>query len=293
MKKFLEAFIGIFILLTIILFSMVACADKENITEEKAKEKMIVAVTIVPEKTFAEAVCKDLAQVIAIVPPGSNPENYEPKPVEIKNLEDASIYFPIGVPMENSKIMKSLNIKKVIHLDEKVRKKYPDRTFESGERDPHIWLSPKRAKIMVEEIALEMGKIDEKNKNVYTSNAEEYIRELEKLDKEMKEALAGVENRKIIVYHPAFGYIAEDYNLEMYSLEEEGKEANIGHLKEMINLAKKEEIKVVFYQEEIDSRQSAAFAEEIGGKTIKLEPLAENYIENLAKMASIMAEEME
>jgi len=99
----------------------------------------------------------------------------------------------------------------------------------------------------------------------------------------------GIQIKKFMVYHPAFGYIADDYGLTMYALEEEGKESTVKHLQEMVDLAKREKIKVIFYQEEIDSRQSEAFAEEIGGTTVKLAPLAANYIENLESMAEAIA----
>jgi zinc transport system substrate-binding protein len=79
----------------------------------------------------------------------------------------------------------------------------------------------------------------------------------------------------------------------MYSLEEEGKEATPRHLADMIDLAKSENIKAIFYQEEIDSSQSKAFAEEIGGRTIQLSPLAADYLENLKAMAQLMAEVMQ
>ena len=76
----------------------------------------------------------------------------------------------------------------------------------------------------------------------------------------------------------------------MLALEEEGKEATPQHLQEMIDLAKKEDIKVIFYQEETDSKQAKAYAEEIGGKTAQLAPLAADYIENLEKMAQTIKE---
>ena len=79
----------------------------------------------------------------------------------------------------------------------------------------------------------------------------------------------------------------------MFSLEEEGKEATPKHLAEMIDLAKREDIRAIFYQEEIDASQARAFAEEIGGKTIQLSPLAADYIDNLRAMAGLMAEVMQ
>lgn len=287
---------GTCLILVLSLFLLSGCAndDKQNDSkEEKGNSKPIIAVTIVPEKTFVEAVCGDLAEVITMVPPGSSPENYEPTPQEIEKFSKASVYFTIGVPTEEANILPNAGDVKIIALQDKAAKVYPDRTFESGERDPHIWLSPKRAKVMVAAIAEEMGNFDKANKETYKQNADRYIEQLDKLDKDIAASLEGVKNRKFIVYHPAFGYIAEDYNLQMYALEEEGKESTIQHLKEMIDLANKENIKVIFYQEEIDSSQSEAFAEEIGGKTMQLEPLAADYIDNLKKMAQTMAEVMQ
>ena len=137
-----------------------------------------------------------------------------------------------------------------------------------------------------------MIKLDPDNKSDYEKNAEDYINKLKGVDEEIKDALEGVSNRKFIVFHPAFGYLADDYDLEMYPLEEEGKEATPKHLQEMIDLAKNEEIKVIFYQDEIDSSQSKAFAEEIGGETIGLSPLSPDYIDNMKEMARVMAGNM-
>ena len=92
-----------------------------------------------------------------------------------------------------------------------------------------------------------------------------------------------------IAYHPAFGYFADDYGLHMIALEEEGKEAAPQTFKEIVDLAKENDIKVIFYQAEVDSRQSEAFAEEIGGRTEQIAPLAPDYIENLEKMADTFA----
>lgn len=290
MKKFLSATLSL--VMVFCFFIVTGCSSNKQ-EVQKTGEKPIVAVTIVPEKTFVEAVCKDLVQVITMVPPGNSPGNYEPTPKEKEMFSKAAIYFSIGVPTEKANILPSAGDIKVVSLQDKITSTYPDRKFASGTRDPHIWLSPKRAKVMVETIAQEMGEIDKVNKDTYTKNAQEYIKQLDEVDKQIKSALSGVQSKKFIVYHPAFGYLADDYGLQMYALEKDGKEATPQHLQEMIELAKKENIKVIFYQAEIDSKQSKAFAEEIGGKSIKLEPLDGNYIENLKKMAKTMAEVMQ
>lgn len=264
-----------------------------NLSANTLAERPIIAVTIVPEQTFVKAVCGDLAEVITMVPPGNSPENYEPTPSQMEKFSDASIYFSIGVPTEEANILPNVGSLKVVSLQDKVSEVYEDRTFESGERDPHIWLSLKRVKIIIETIASEMSKLDPSNEVIYYENAEAYIRQLDEIDNQIKKALEGVQNKSIIVYHPSVGYFADDYGLEMFALEENGKEATAQHLQDMIDLAKRKNIKVVFYQDEIDSSQSESFAEEIGGETMKISPLAADYIGNLKGMAKLMAEVMQ
>lgn len=288
MKKYLSLLIAAGLLLSTL--TLTSCQKKE---EKSENEKPIIAVSIVPEATFAQAVCGELAEVITMIPPGSSPESYEPTPVEMEKFSKSNLYFTIGVPTEEANILPNAGNVPIVKLQEKVSEVYPDRTFESGERDPHIWLSPKRAKVMVQAIADEMIKIDAKNKDAYQKNADNYISQLDDLDKEISSSLEGVKNKSFIVYHPAFGYLADDYGLTMLALEEEGKESTPQHLQEMIDYAKEKNIKVLFYQEEIDSSQSEAFAEELGGKTIQLSPLSADYINNYKKMAQTMTEAMQ
>jgi zinc transport system substrate-binding protein len=280
------------VVILVILFGILFIAGCSSQNQQVQKtQKNIVAVTIAPQRTFAQEVCKDLADVIVIVPAGSSPATYEPTPMQMEELNSASVYFTIGVPAEKANILTKTNEKtKIVKLEDEVAKLYPDRIFEEGQRDPHIWLSPKRAKVMVETMAKEMSNIDPVNKEKYESNAKSYIEKLDQLDNEVKTLLQGVENKKFIVFHPAFGYFADDYGLQMFALEKEGKEATPEHLKDMIDLAKSENIKAIFYQEEIDSKQSKAFAEQLGGKAVQLSPLSENYIDNLKQIASLIKE---
>jgi zinc transport system substrate-binding protein len=134
---------------------------------------------------------------------------------------------------------------------------------------------------MVEIIAETMASLDAENAQTYQENAEVFLKELDRVDAEIKEAFSGILNPKFIVFHPSYGYFADDYGLEMIALEQDGKEATPQHLQDMIDLAKAENIKVIFSQAEIDSKQPDAFAEEIGGEKVMLEPLSDDYIANL------------
>lgn len=254
--------------------------------------RLTVAVSVVPQKAFVEAVGGELVNVVTMIPPGKSPENYEPSPKLMAQFSEANIFFSIGVPAEEAYILPIVSKDtKTVDLAAAVDAAYPPVKLGEG-RDPHAWLSPKRVIVMVGKIAAALSEADPENKSVYEANAAKYIAELTALDGEIKNALDGVENRDFIVYHPAFGYIAADYGLTMHALEDGGHEITAVRLAEMTKLAKQKGIKVIFYQAEIASSQAQAFAREIGGKTMMLDPLSEDYIENLKAMARIMAENM-
>ena len=78
----------------------------------------------------------------------------------------------------------------------------------------------------------------------------------------------------------------------MYALEKHGKEAGVKYLQELIDIAKKNNVKAIFYQKQTASRQVQAFAREIGGKAVMLNPLAKNYADNLLQLAKTMQENM-
>lgn len=293
-------YIIVYMLLSI---SMTGCGsdDGQKNLDFSDEEKITVAVSIVPQEAFVKAVSGDLINIVTMIPPGNSPANYQPTPKEMTNLSESKIYFSIGVPTEKANILDKADEFnkdiKIVALDKIVGEEYPDRYFgeedehdhdeelerdvhEDG-RDPHIWLSPKRVIVMIEAIKDELIEIDRDNKDIYEKNAEIYISKLVEVDKEIEAKLKGIDQKSFIIYHPTFGYFADDYGLKMITIEKDGKETTAKNLQNVIDFAKNENIKYVFYQEEFDSKQAETVAKEINGETIKVSPLSINYIENL------------
>ncbi len=156
-------------------------------------------------------------------------------------------------------------------------------------RDPHVWMSPKRAAVMVEAIRDALIAADDKNAETYRRNAEEYLQKLRETDKKLEDTLSQAKANSFIIMHPSMGYFADDYGLMQVSIEKEGKQATAEHLKAVIDYAKDNNIKVVFYQKEFDNNQAKTIASEIGGEVMELEPLAPNYLENLEKLSEVFS----
>jgi zinc transport system substrate-binding protein len=79
----------------------------------------------------------------------------------------------------------------------------------------------------------------------------------------------------------------------MVRIEKNGKETSAKRIQTVIDYAKKEKIKIVFYQEEFDGHQAEIIATEIKGATIKVTPLSPDYIDNLKSISDTFKKVME
>jgi len=257
---------------------------------QKEKTKPIISVSIIPQATFVEKIAKNKVDIVTLIPKGASPENYEPTPKQRMNFEDSDIYFSIGVPSEKYNIIPMLNDKtKAIYLANEISKTYPP-LYIGLEKDPHIWLSPKRVLLMIDIIERELSIIDEENSSFYKENAKLYKAEINDAINKINDSLKSYKNKSFLVYHPAFNYFANDFNLNMISIEEEGKEITPKTLIETINKAKSLNIENIYYQGEIASEKSISISKELNGKAILLDPLSPNYVDNLILMANTFKE---
>ena len=118
-----------------------------------AQAKPMVAVTVAPQAAFVREVAGDLVTLVTMMPPGANHETYSPPPQDMEQLSTAGLYLAMGLPPERTNLLPKLaemnRNMKIIDMQNEVAKVYPPRFFAPDDQDPHIWLSPKRAVVMV------------------------------------------------------------------------------------------------------------------------------------------------
>lgn len=292
----------VLILGIVVLF--VGCAPIETTDQENA----LIVVGIAPMKEWVETIAGDTVRVRVMIPSGNSPANYEPTTRQLLELEKMDRYFAIGVGAETDGFLERLypdGDERVIRLYEEVAKVYPDRLMsshdhEEGEvetptsegRDPHIWLSIPRTKVMIERITEELIVINPGEEETYRAHADEYLLSLEELDQDLKSRFSVAANRQFLLFHPSLGYFAEQYNLEMIVIEEDGKSATPSHLMDVIDEAKEKGVQTVFYQEEFDENQARTIAEELDGELVSLSILDENYLDGIKQIGESLLESM-
>jgi zinc transport system substrate-binding protein len=273
-----------------------------------AGEPIPVFVSIPPQKYFVEKIGGSFVQVSVMVPPGANPHIYEPRPSQMTALSKSKIYFAIGVTFETVWLPKFAKLNpqmQIVRTDRGIDKMamvahHHEEEEVTGDKDsaknapieespgildPHVWAAPPEVRIIARNIQEALAEIDPSNSGIYQSNLETFLKEIDKLDKDLTEVFKGKKGLKFMVYHPAWGYFARAYGLEQVPVEIEGKEPKPGQLKDLITQSKKEGIKVIFVQPQFSTKSAETIAKAIGGQVIAADNLREDWERNLRVQA--------
>lgn len=245
-------------------------------------KKRTITVSIQPQKYFLEKIVGDRFDVACLLSQGSNPEAYEPSLSHLMNLEKSEAYFRIGnigfelailnKAKNNNPDLKIYDNSKGIGLIEGSHG-VADSDGHNHEVDPHIWTSVPNAMKIARNMYDAVVELDPANKKEYTANYEKLKAELEQLNADLSSKLQPVKGSSFAVWHPSLSYFARDYGLNQISIEYEGKEAPIQYMQSKISAAKKDKVKVFFFQKEFDGRQAEVVNEQIGAKMVTINPM--------------------
>jgi len=143
---------------------------------------------------------------------------------------------------------------------------------------------------MAEKITGVLSELNPEKATEYKTNYMRFAKEIDQLDIQIRNALREYEGRSFITFHPSLTYFARDYGLVQHSLESGGKEPTPQHMARVVELARKENIRVIYIQSEFDKDHARVFAEEIKGKVVEVWPLNPDWEDNLLKMTHLFIE---
>jgi zinc transport system substrate-binding protein len=250
-----------------------------------------VFVSIIPQAYFVERVGGKFVEVEVLVGPGQSPATYEPTPRQMSQLSNSRVYFRIGVPFEKvfiPKISSAFRQLRIVDTSAGVPLRYFSQSNGRQVADPHIWLDPKRVKIQANTICSELIRIDPDHADVYRENLKAFRDDLDTVDESIAESLKTLRGDRIYVFHPAFGYFAQSYGLEQTAIEVEGKGPSARQLSDLITRARDEGVKIIFVQPQYSKKNAQTIAQAIGGAVVPINPLPEDYLQELETMAWVI-----
>ena len=257
----------------VMILVLIAPGCKKNETTA-AKDEFVIVTSFYPVYITALNVASGIegVRVLNLTPSVTGClHDYTVTSSDMQNLEDADILLINGAGMES--------------FMGKISGKYPGLKTDDllkgitlikngAAENPHVWVSVSNAASMADNCMKILCAADPGHAEKYISNGSKYIKDLKELKAEMSAALEKYKGRKIITFHEAFPYFAEEYKLEIAAVieREPGSEPSARELAETINLVRNAEIKIIFTEPQYPASSADVIARETGAKIFNLDP---------------------
>ncbi|WP_455586113.1 metal ABC transporter solute-binding protein, Zn/Mn family [Bacteroides sp.] len=282
--------------LLLIIILLASCNAGKSKKHES--DKPVIAVTIEPQRYFTEAIAGDKFDVVSIVPKGSSPETYDPTPQQLVSLGNSKAYFRIGYIgfeqvwmdrlTDNTPHIQVFDTSKDVDLIFEDAQDHGDHRHPAGV-EPHIWNSTDNALIIARNTYKGLCQLDKENEGYYLARYDSLCQQIMQTDSLIRQTLQQPgAARSFIIYHPALSYFARDYGLQQISIEEGGKEPSPAHLKELVDVCRQEDVRVIFIQPEFDHRNAEIIARETNTEIVPINPLSYDWNAEMLAIAQAL-----
>ena len=153
--------------------------------------------------------------------------------------------------------------------------------------DPHIWTSPRALQRMAAN-AYEAIHALWPDSVKYTENHARLQEQLAALDARTAGKIAASGVRYFIIYHPALTYYARDYGLQQVAIEDDGKEPSARALARLIEQARHDGVRRIFYQSQFPASAVEVIARDIEAQSVAIDPLKEDVIANIDSLTDLI-----
>lgn len=211
----------------------------------------------------------DHADVVGLMGPGVDPHLYRASQGDVRRLASSDMILYNGLTLEGRMVdvlIQMARTKPTFAVSDFVpeeRLTAPE-SF-GGHYDPHIWFDVSMWKLAVERIRDAFIEVDPAHADAYTSNAAEYLRELDDLHRYVQERINEIppESRVLITAHDAFGYFGRAYGLEVVGLQGISTDTEVGlrDVQALVSFVVERNIKAVFVESSVPRRSIEAVVE--------------------------------
>jgi len=277
----------LFLLIFLLIFNIPNLQSKEK----KEVDKITIITSVFPLQEFAEAVAGERGDVSLLLPPGAEIHTWQPRASDIIKLSSADVFVYVGATLEPwlHDMMKSVNNPELRILEasqglslfsknddqseHEEEKRADEQNHEHPFVDPHIWLDFENNQIIVDKIESILSELIPEGRLFFEKNALLYKKKLQILDQKYRAGLSNCLQRTFILGgHAAFGYLARKYHLNqiaLYGLSPDSKPTP-KKLVEVVDLAKKHKINVIYFEDYISDELAKVMAKEVGAETLVL-----------------------
>lgn len=274
-----------------ILGMTVGCTSQPPVKEQK------LYVSILPLRSLVSHIVGDDFPIEVLVPAGASPETFEPTPRQFIELNRAQLVFSVGlIDFESALLSKLEDQQRIVNLSKGIELiagscSHCNHNHEHSHQhhgiDPHVWTAPKALQQMARNAYEAIHRIYPDSAK-YTANHDALQNRLQQLDQTVSQQITQSNIRYFIIYHPALSYYARDYGIDQVAIEQDGKEPSAKRLAELIDRARNDGVKRIFYQSQFPASSVEIIAKDIAAEAVQLDPLREDVIANIQEITTLI-----
>lgn len=228
--------------------------------------------------------------VLQVLPDGTDPHSFEPRPSMIRAIGQSRVLFANGLSLEpfleklegelppRARLVElALGMPNLIRVAKEEADHDHDHAGDQhahGGYDPHLWLDPTYGIRYVEKIRETLVSLDPAGRDSYTQNAARYIAQIRQADANVQRCLAGVpqDRRKLVSQHESLAYLNRYYKLQSVGsiADFAGQERGPASLARLAQVMKKEGVRVIFVEPQFSQGQARALAEATGARIVRI-----------------------
>ncbi|USE36871.1 zinc ABC transporter substrate-binding protein ZnuA [Endozoicomonas sp. SCSIO W0465] len=251
-----------------------------------------VLASIKPLQLIAQAVTEGVTEADVLLPPGSSPHSHSLKPSDARKLRSADIIFWVGPSMETflPKMLASAKGGKAVSMMDihGIRLRGSDEDghhihvhgehHDHGDYDPHIWLSTDNARVIAREMTRVLVSVDKVNQPRYQSNLNRFLKSMDQTDSRNGQKVEQSGKKPFFVFHNAYGYLQEQYGLEVagYFTMNPEQQPGARHLVRLKGHLDKAGATCIFREPQFQPAYIERLTEGLSVSVGVLDPLAEN-----------------
>ena len=281
-----------------------------GIAAEQANATPNVVVSVKPVHALVGGVMFGVRRPELLIPADQSPHGFALRPSDVLKLREADIVFWVGSEYETSLSRAIINRQasstsySIMHIEGinllPVRTDWsakhlhaPDHEHSSW-TDPHVWLNPHNAQVIIRFVADMLSSYDPPNRAVYQTNAAAMLKRLQLVDTQIKSLLYPVRDVPYMVTHDAYQYFEKHYGLQAVNTLRTNPSLPPGakRLSEIREMIGSSGVQCIFSEPQFSSAYITSIADDTGVRHVQLDPLGiqlddnqDDYFELLYKLA--------
>lgn len=251
-----------------------------------ADGRLRVVVSIFPLHDLVKRVAGPDADVDLLLPPGQSEHRFDPSPRDVERASRARLGVMVGLGLDpwmekllkdaapSAKVVKvgdrvpTIPMREPLGEDEAAAAQgghgHDHGHDEAGGPDPHVWLDPQRALLVVQTVGEELAKADAAHAADYRARAAELGASLKVLDAELERRTAALPRKDLVTFHGSFGYFADRYQLRIVAVIEPfpGSQPTGEYVTKVLAVVRSANVPALFREPQLDPRPAKVLADE-------------------------------